>query len=688
MFVRWSSVSICLFISAGACVASGPTRLPAAPHLSADLFEVLGNIRHAAGFEALKTCTMGIGVEGAVTSILDPDYKESYGLRFTPDGRYRTTSQNPWGSVSGYDGNRQWFMDYSGMPWCSDESSRLLAYWVMTGTWLARLDDLSLAVVCEQTSEDRVILSIRIKKGGAKRWLVIDRQTWLPKMICLPRQLESPEWEFESYRSVLGLRLPCEIVSYPGENESTSQAGYTIKIDQIRRLDRPGRDPYAMPEPSRRVKFTPAAPAGVECRFARKSQHVLVKASIDNKAPRWFLLDSGASSIIIDYNVADEMSLATVREFEGTVSEKPTEMRLARCRQLQIGPLTISKPVFLAMPIRQITQLLGDDVIGVIGYDVFRQAIVEMDAAIPSVHLYDPNLYDGMGLDWQPFRYSRSKLIHIRCRLEGDNEAYVTIDTGSNGGLSLRAEAFEVFGLKSNAKTSPWHTNFGGVTISHSPQTHLAWFEIGGHRFTDLEVGLNKHREQYVGVDNAGSVGLEILSQFKLVFDYPNMRMAFVSKKEKQPAKTEASADPQEPIHINDILQQWSAGREEEAVRSFLRLAQTQPSAASYRFFDCSEQQFVSLPEAERDQLREKMLAKFKVVRKFARELDRRAKEALAADDFPTAERLLINMKRLGAANTGPEVALLTGLVGKAIQTLADDGLTELDKARASLKRQ
>jgi hypothetical protein len=140
--------------------------------------------------------------------------------------------------------------------------------------------------------------------------------------------------------------------------------------------------------------------------------------------------------------------------------------------------------------------------------------------------------------------------------------------------------------------------------------------------------------------------------------------------------------------HVNDVLQQWSTGREDEAVLSFLQFAQTHSSDASYRFFNCSEKQFVALPEAERDQLLEKMLAKFKVVRKFARELDRRAKEALAANDYPTAERLLAGLKRWGAANTGPEVARLTDLVGKALEKLADDGLAKLDAARASPERQ
>jgi hypothetical protein len=125
---------------------------------------------------------------------------------------------------------------------------------------------------------------------------------------------------------------------------------------------------------------------------------------------------------------------------------------------------------------------------------------------------------------------------------------------------------------------------------------------------------------------------------------------------------------PSTAIGINDILEQWSADRKEYAVRRFLQLADTEPSTASYRLFDFSEEYFVSLPEAERDALQEKMLAKFRVLREFARELLRRAEAAVSAGDHATAERLLVNMKRLGAANTGPEVTLVADLVGRKIK--------------------
>lgn len=135
-------------------------------------------------------------------------------------------------------------------------------------------------------------------------------------------------------------------------------------------------------------------------------------------------------------------------------------------------------------------------------------------------------------------------------------------------------------------------------------------------------------------------------------------------------------------VDINDILQQWSPGHPEEAVANFLQLYDEDAPASSYRPFDLSEQEFVSLPQTERDRLKQEMLARFGVLQKFKRELQSQAQAAVAAGDFATGKRLLLAMKRLGAANTGPQVTLLAGLVGKAIEALADRELDKLYKGQ------
>lgn len=136
-------------------------------------------------------------------------------------------------------------------------------------------------------------------------------------------------------------------------------------------------------------------------------------------------------------------------------------------------------------------------------------------------------------------------------------------------------------------------------------------------------------------------------------------------------------------VDINDILQQWSAGHPDEAVANFLQLYDEDAPDSSYRPFDLSEHQFVLLPAGERDPLKQEMLAKFAILQKFSRELQSQAKAAVAAGDYARAKRLLLAMKQLGQANTGPEVTLLANLVGTAIEALANQELAELDDAEA-----
>ncbi len=143
-------------------------------------------------------------------------------------------------------------------------------------------------------------------------------------------------------------------------------------------------------------------------------------------------------------------------------------------------------------------------------------------------------------------------------------------------------------------------------------------------------------------------------------------------------------AEPQTPRpaapSIGTVLDQWTAGRHEEALSTLMTISESYAAPACYRPFDITEPQFVALPQAEREALREKMLAGLVVLRKIARELDRRAREAAAAGDPERAAKLLEVMKRLGAANRGPEVTRLVDLVGQAIEKLAERGLSELRK--------
>ena len=130
---------------------------------------------------------------------------------------------------------------------------------------------------------------------------------------------------------------------------------------------------------------------------------------------------------------------------------------------------------------------------------------------------------------------------------------------------------------------------------------------------------------------------------------------------------------------VGAILDRYSAGAHDEAIHMLLRLAQSDAAPVRYRPFYLTEKEFIALPQAERDALSKKMLATAKTMRQLARELTRRALEASESGKSAESAEFLMAAKRLGSANRGPEVTLLIGLVGKAIETLADKRLAELD---------
>jgi len=131
---------------------------------------------------------------------------------------------------------------------------------------------------------------------------------------------------------------------------------------------------------------------------------------------------------------------------------------------------------------------------------------------------------------------------------------------------------------------------------------------------------------------------------------------------------------------INEILDLWDAGRKDLAVAAFLALAESGADAQAYRPYHLTEQQFVALASNERERLiADEFLPRQKLLRQLVRTLvDEIAPEAIASGNREKARAILTGVKRLGTANTGPEVMLVIHYMGRAIKELAERKLAEL----------
>jgi len=147
---------------------------------------------------------------------------------------------------------------------------------------------------------------------------------------------------------------------------------------------------------------------------------------------------------------------------------------------------------------------------------------------------------------------------------------------------------------------------------------------------------------------------------------------------EGQPRKV-ASTGPAhgagESAPILQVLDDWAAGRRDEAVAGVLKFYDDRAADSAWRPYPLSEKEFVALSAEQRTALQQEMLDRGERIRELGKELRRRAIEAVQRGDGDQAARLVGALRRFGQANRGEAVTLLMDLYGKYLEKLADQPL-------------
>lgn len=151
-----------------------------------------------------------------------------------------------------------------------------------------------------------------------------------------------------------------------------------------------------------------------------------------------------------------------------------------------------------------------------------------------------------------------------------------------------------------------------------------------------------------------------------------------ISATESAPVTSSSPGEERSEPRLATLLDEWELGRQDEVIRRFLELTVERPAAEDLRISRLSERQFVALPKAEQDRVREHLISRLRSLREIAKGVVQKAETAHAQGDSRKARELLRSIKHVGAANRGPEVTELAGLGGRAIEELADERLADL----------
>jgi hypothetical protein len=463
------------------------------------------------------------GVEDILLEGQSDEYgaAEPFSLQVDLAGPFRLTTTGIFAATTAYDGNVCWRVDAAGirrtLTYSDRALTRLLAA-LETGTWLEMFDPAS-AALTPGPQEDQATLTLDVE--GLTAQVVVSTATGLPVRVDY-QGVEGPTtWHLAEYNDAWGWGVPGKFIIETPQRKTTRQ---TLAVKRVA----PAGPEFFAPPPARvpqDVVFDAAVPAALKITRA-KLGHVLVECRLDGGEPVWFIFDTGAGGTMIDAALADRLGLAQEGELEAVTVYGNSRVAAVRGGLLQVGPVTLQRPLLLATDMQFLRELVDERVMGIVGYELLSRVVCEIELATDEIRLYDPAQFPRDGLNWQPLTFHQNVPL-LPARFASGSAAHdgvFRLDVGAGGDPASNA----IFHTPTVEK---YQFPYDPANIINEPMklaaAQIPWFEIAGHRFVEPFVLLAFDATGPLAdpfID--GNVGVEFLKPLRIVLDYQREQMS------------------------------------------------------------------------------------------------------------------------------------------------------------------
>ena len=282
------------------------------------------------------------------------------------------------------------------------------------------------------------------------------------------------------------------------------------------------------PRPTK-VRFV-SGHSSLKIPFELSSNLILLKARFNDSAPLWFILDTGADSTVIDSQLAKALGLKARGREVGTGSAGTATALIFKGNSLKLPNVDAMNLKISGLPIDFLSAPLGRKLSGVIGNDILKELVVEVDYESQVVNLYQPEGYQYSGPGEVIPITLEDNLPFIRARIAIAGRPVIggkfELDSGSTGAILFNSPYVNRNKLlDSISKTiQSREGGVGGTAKSFSGRVKA--IRLGNFQ---LENSVAKFSRATRGDDASakydGLIGGEILHRFKVVFDYSRRRM-------------------------------------------------------------------------------------------------------------------------------------------------------------------
>lgn len=261
----------------------------------------------------------------------------------------------------------------------------------------------------------------------------------------------------------------------------------------------------------------------------RGDDYLLVPVRIGDADAGLFLVDTGFSFTAVDRALADELQLPALADGHIDAIGGKAKMTFRTVQSLTLGgeggeggEARVGRRVITTLDMSDFLGKIGSTRIhGVLGGDVLREAPFTIDWRAATLAFHAPQRFvPPQGAAAQPLRVAANQMPLIRVDLEDGLRAFLAIDTGSNGGISLSAAYALASWPVLNSRPSRLTRTLGAGGAVDQRVTIFENAAFLGTRATNVSVKYSYDREP--GAGSAGQVGWDMLRELRLTFDYAN----------------------------------------------------------------------------------------------------------------------------------------------------------------------
>jgi predicted aspartyl protease len=267
---------------------------------------------------------------------------------------------------------------------------------------------------------------------------------------------------------------------------------------------------------------------------------VVVPLVLNGQVPLKFILDTGVrTTILTQKTYADILELNYTKRYtiSGAGGEKLVDAFVTNNVTLEIPGIKGTGHAMLVLEddYLEMRNYLGADVQGILGYELFSRFVVQFDYEKKQVTLWKPEHFKPRrSYESLPITIEDTKpyvLLDIKENPSHKEELKLLMDTGASHGLILDSESSDNLHIPEKNIKSIIGRGLGGVIngrIGRIKSLHIGKYNL--ERVIANYPDPNSYLDTLLTkgtVERNGALGGEIMSRFKVIFDYPREKVYF-----------------------------------------------------------------------------------------------------------------------------------------------------------------